>query len=331
MNDPYQKIIESLKSRKKILLSTHVRPDGDALGSTGAMHLALKKIGVNSDILLLSHLPTKYEFLYKDYGISFIDVENSGLAKLDLNEYDAMLLIDTGTWSQLPGLREKLAGWDKPKWVIDHHMTQENWADEKIVLTQAAAAGEIVAEIIEQMDIEFDTPIAVNLFVAIITDTGWFQFSNTRPFTLRLCARLMEAGVDTDKIYQHIYQNERPQRVALQTRAMQSITLLANGKLAVMKLSKQDFTDTGANVPDTENMINIPLQIADVQASILAVEPKDFGPIRISLRSKGAIDVAKLAEQFGGGGHKRASGLKLEGTLDQATQKVADAVIAALG
>ena len=290
-----------------------------------------QKIGVDSTILLLSHLPTKYAFLYKDYGIPFIDVEKGGLEELSLDPYDAFLTLDTGTWSQLPGLKEKLEKWNKPKWVIDHHMTQENWADEKIVLTQAAAAGEIVAELIEQMDIEFDEPIAVQLYVAIITDTGWFQFSNTRPFTLRLCAQLMEAGVDTDRIYQLIYQNERAQRVALQTRAMQSMHLLADGKLAVLKLSKNDFKESGANVPDTENLINIPLQIATVQASILAVEPLDFGPIRISLRSKGAIDVAKLAEQFGGGGHKRASGLKLEGSLDEATKKVADAVIAALG
>ncbi|HZK80604.1 MAG TPA: DHHA1 domain-containing protein, partial [Humisphaera sp.] len=159
------------------------------------------------------------------------------------------------------------------------------------------------------------------------SDTGWFQFSNTRPYTFRLAARLIEAGVNTDQMYQLLYQNERAERVALQTRAQQSLELLLDNRLAVMRVRKQDFAETKANVPDTENLINIPLQIRSVEVSILLTEPADFGPVRVSLRSKGQVDVARFAEQFGGGGHARASGLKVEGTFEQAHDRVVAAMI----
>src|SRR5205807_2415829 len=176
VTDNYLRIIDTLKTCKRVLVTTHVRPDGDALGSCAAIVLGMKKKGIESEVLLLSHLPTKYSFVFKDHAIPYFDVEKSWPESFDLNQYDALLVVDT----------------------------------------------------------------------------GWFQFSNTRPFTMRLAATLMEAGVDTDRLYQQLYQNERAQRVLLQTRAMQSMELLAGGKLAVMTIRKQDFADTGAHVPDTE-------------------------------------------------------------------------------
>jgi len=327
MPDAYQQVIDRLRSCKKVLLTTHVRPDGDALGSTAAMSLALRKINIASEILLLSHLPRKYSFLFNDHGLAHIDAEPGIPSQLNLDHYDALLVVDTGTWSQLPGLEERIARWARPKIVIDHHLTQEQWADVKLVDSTAAAAGEIVAEVIERWNIPYDRAMATCLYVAIVSDTGWFQFSNTRPQTLRLGAKLMELGVDTDRIYQMLYQNERAERVALQTRAQDSLELLADGRLAVMTIRKEDFHQTRANVPDTENLINIPLQIATVEVAILVTEPLDNGPVRISLRSKGQIDVARFAEQFGGGGHARASGLKLATTLADAREQVVAAMV----
>ena len=327
MNDPYQPILETLARAKRVLITTHVRPDGDALGSTAAMVLGLRKKNIESEVLLLSHLPTKYAFVYKDHGIVHHDAEEGWPASLSLDRFDCLLVVDTGTWSQLPGLREKVADWDVPRLVVDHHLTQEDWATHKLVITQAAAAGEIVAELLELWNIPLDTSIATALYLAIATDTGWFQFSNTRPYTMRLAATLMEAGVDTDKMYQLLYQNERAERVALQARTMQSLELLLDNRLAVMMVRKSDFEETKANVPDTENLINLPLQIASVQVSILLTEPKEPGPIRVSLRSKGQVDVARFAEQFGGGGHARASGLKIDADLIAARERVIGAML----
>src|SRR5687768_1243302 len=314
MNDAHQQIIEALARCKNVLVTTHVRPDGDALGSTAAMVMTLKKKNIEAQVLLLSHLPRKYSFVYLDHDVPFIDVERGWPESFSLDAYDALLVIDTGTWSQLPGFEQRLANWRKPKLVIDHHLTQQDWADVKLVDTKAAAAGEIIAELLGMWDVALDKPIATSLFLAITSDTGWFQFSNTRPQTLHLAAELMKAGVDTDRMYQLLYQNERAERIALQARALQSLELLADGRLAVITIRKADFEQTKAAVPDTENLINLPLQIATVEVSVLITEPLDDGPVRVSLRSKGKVDVAKFAEQFGGGGHARAAGLKIDST-----------------
>ncbi len=328
MRDEYQEIVAALEASRRVIVTTHVRPDGDALGSLSALVLAMRKKNIACDALLLSHWPSKYAFLRDQLGIEYFDAEKGFPADLDLSRYDTLLVVDTGTWSQLPGLEERSSELPKRKLVIDHHLTQQDWADHKLVVTEAAAAGEVVFELLEEWRVPLDPQIATALFVAITTDTGWFQFSNTRPYTFRLAAMLLERGVDMDAMYKRIYLSERPERVRLQTRAMQSLELLGAGRLAVMTITKQDFIDTGAGVPDTENLINIPLQIEEVQASVLITEPVDFGPVRVSLRSKGAIDVSKLAEQFGGGGHARAAGLKLDGySVQQAHETVVNAVL----
>lgn len=331
MTDPYRPFIDRLSACKRVLVTTHVRPDGDAIGTTAALVLALKKAGIEAEVLLLSHLPTKYSFIYKELGIVHTDVENAWPEHFPSDRFDALLVADTGTWSQLPGLKERIANWRVPKLVLDHHLTQEDWADFKLVITEAAAAGEIAAELIEQWEIPIDAGMAMALYVAIVSDTGWFQFSNTRPYTHRLAAMLIEKGVDTDRIYQMLYQNERAERVALQTRAMQTMQLLSDGRLAIMKIGKDDFKATNARVPDTENLINVPLQIRTVEVVALITDPPEGGPIRVSLRSKGQLDCSKFAEHFGGGGHARAAGLKLPGSFQEAQDKVIQALLAAMG
>jgi phosphoesterase RecJ-like protein len=321
-----QRLIDSLSRCRRVLITTHVRPDGDALGTAAAMALGLRNKKIDSEVLLLSRLPPKYAFVLEDNSIAYHDAEAGWPEGLTLNGYDALLVVDTGTWSQLPGLREQLNGWTKPRLVLDHHLTQESWADVKLVETQAAAAGEIAAQVLRQWQVPLDKPLATALFLAIASDTGWFQFSNTRPATLRLAADLMEVGVSTDMLYQHLYQNERAERVSLQTRVQDSLEILAGGRLAVMCVRKEDFEKTDARLSDTENLINIPLQIRTVEVSALMVEPPDGSLVRVSLRSKGQVDVARFAEQFGGGGHARASGLKIPGTIDEVRAKIIDSM-----
>jgi phosphoesterase RecJ-like protein len=330
MGDAYRNLIDILQACRRVLVTTHVRPDGDALGTAAAMVLALRQRGIEAEVLLLSRLPRKYAFVFQENEIVHHDAEKGWPSGLGLEKFDAVLVVDTGTWSQLPGLRERLAEFTKPRLVLDHHLTQEDWADAKLVVTEAAAAGEIAAEVIDQWELTIDAPIATALFLAIASDTGWFAFSSTRPYTLRLAARLIEAGVDTDRMYQLLYQNEKTSRLALQVRAQQSLELLCDDRLAVMRVMREDFTRCGADVGDTENLINLPLQVRTVEVSLLFVEPKEPGPIRVSLRSKGQVDVARFAEQFAGGGHARAAGLKLDGTMQDVHDRVVSAMSARL-
>jgi len=326
MSDAYMEMIAALSACRRVLVTTHVRPDGDAIGTAAAMVMGLRHKGIAAEVLLLSHIPRKYAFLFAENAVVHQDAEQGWPAGLDLSRFDALLVVDTGTWSQLPGLKEKLVGWPGPKFVIDHHLTQEGWADRNLVVTAAAAAGEIVGELLDRWGIALDKGLATALYLAIATDTGWFQFSNTRPYTLRLAAKLMECGVDTDRMYQSIYQNERPERLKLATAAQQSLELLEGGRLAVMRVAKEDFQRTGATVGETEQLINFPLQAASVEVSVLLVEPPDGGAIRVSLRSKGGVDVSRFAEGFGGGGHARAAGLKISGRLAEAENTIVEAM-----
>ncbi|MGD1277159.1 MAG: DHH family phosphoesterase [Tepidisphaeraceae bacterium] len=327
MTDLYQPFLDRLCAARRVLITTHVRPDGDALGTTAAMAMALRRKSIEAEVLLFSRLPGKYAFIFQENHIAHHDVESAWPAHLSLEKFDTLLVVDTGTWSQLPGLRPRLDGWTGQRLVLDHHLTQENWADCKLIDTQAAAAGEIAADLLEHWQVPFDPPVATALFLAIASDTGWFQFSNTRPRTLRLAADLMEAGVDTDRIYRLLYQNERIQRLALQTRAQQSLQLLHDNRLAVMRLRRNDFEQAGASVLETENLINIPLQVQSVEVSILMVESPDGQPVRVSLRSKESVDVAKFAEQFGGGGHARAAGLRLPGDFQLVCDRIVNAML----
>jgi bifunctional oligoribonuclease and PAP phosphatase NrnA len=328
--DPYRSLVSVLSIETHVLVATHVKPDGDAIGTAVAMILGLRKKGIESRFLLFDPPPAKYSFLLMENKIDWFSIAKVWPPDARLENFDAFLCVDTGTWSQLPGLQEKFAGWKVPKLVLDHHLTQEDWADAKLVVTEAAAAGEIAAELFKRWKVEIDLPMATALYLAIATDTGWFQFANTRPATLHLAAELLELGVDADRLYQVANQNERPQRLALMARALGSLEYLAGGRLAVMSLSKEDFALAGADGSDTENLINIPMQVGAVQASMLICEEPAGNKLRVSLRSKGGIDVAAFAQNYKGGGHARASGLKMETDIASGRKVLSEALTAEL-
>jgi phosphoesterase RecJ-like protein len=327
-----QGMIAALQKCKRVLLTTHVRPDGDAMGTLAALILGLKSKGIEAEALLLSRIPPKYAYVFEENGIGHHLSDPDWPAGLVLDRFDAVLVADTGTWSQLPGLRERLTQFGKPLLVLDHHQTQEDWAQVKLVDTAAPAAAEVVAGLLRAWGVTITHPMAEAIYLGLVADTGWFQYSSTRPATMRLAADLMEIGVDTDQLQQRMYQSEPAHRILLQTRIQDSLRLLAEGRLAVMHCRKADFERCGAHLSDTESVINVPMQIASVQVSVLLVEQppvagKPPGPIRVSLRSKGGVDVSKVAERFGGGGHARASGLKISASLEEAERQVAEAII----
>lgn len=340
-------LLAALDRSQRVLLTTHVRPDGDALGSVTSLALALRSRGKVADILLLSKLPTKYRFVLEEPGLPHTNLAVDPAP--DYASYDTLIVADTGTFSQLPGLETVIPTFQHPAaaggggggggrkapgtvLIIDHHKTQEPWGNVRIVDTSAASATELIGRILSAWKIPLSAPIAEALYIGIVSDTGWFAFSNTTPSTLRLAADLMHAGVNPDRMYQRLFQSEREPRLRLQARVQNSFQLLANGRLAVLTVRASDFIETHAAITDTENLINFPLQLASVEMCLLLTEtpPPDNQQIKISCRSKGSVDVAKFAEQFGGGGHARASGLKLPAPLDTASQTLITAALATL-
>ena len=244
----------------------------------------------------------------------------AGRRSLIWTDFDALLVVDTGTWSQLPGLREQVERLDGPKLVVDHHLTQEDWADVKLVVTEAAAAGEIAAELLDLWQIELDR---ADRGRAVPGDR---QRHRLVP-VLQHAALHAAAGGAADgarRRHRPDVPASLPERAGRARGAADpgaAVAAAAAGWPAGGDAGEQRriSSETGANVADTENLINIPLQIRTVEVSLLFVEPQDAGPVRVSLRSKGQVDVARFAEQFGGGGTPGPRGLKFKAHWERST------------
>lgn len=289
----FQKAVELIKKAKQVLLTTHTRPDGDACGCIAAISETLTALGKNVKILLLSDLPQWYEFLFEQKPEIF-----SKKTEIDA---DLIVIVDTDTYNQLPEFDKELKQSDKPVLVIDHHATSDNLGDVRLIDNSAAATALIVFDLLKYADRPITKKIAEALFVAVSTDTGWFQFDNTDSRTLRVCAELIDAGANPSRMYRDLYQNFSPQRLKLMTSMLNMLELHLSGRFATQHLTQADFKRTGAKYSDTENLIDECRRISGVEAAALFVEQTD-GRIKVSLRSKGTIDVCKIAAKFGGGG-----------------------------
>lgn len=330
----FQKAVDLINQSSSILLTTHTKPDGDACGCLAAMADVLTALGKKPQLLLLSSLPQWYEFLFPVLSV----VEGAGkIAVLDKNinakelmagklgVFDLIMVIDTDSYSQLEGLEQYLKKTDTPILIIDHHKTGDGLGRVNLVDNTAAAAGLIIFDLIKFAGWPTTEKLAQALFVAIASDTGWFQFPNTDSRVFASCAELIKAGVNVTEIYHKLFHNFSPQRLKLVAAMLNTLELHLDGRFATQYLLQRDFRQTGATYEDTENLINECKRVSSVEVAVLFVQLKD-GRIKCSLRSSGAVDVCKIAEKFGGGGHKQAAGAHLPGPLENAKQLILDAV-----
>ncbi len=313
----FQKALELIDGSKNVLVTTHTRADGDACGSVAALCEALTEIGKKAQPLMLSQIPQWYEFIFdKKPSVLGDDISVEQLCQPDL-----IIIVDTNSYSQLPGFDEYLKQNDKPVLIIDHHVTSDNLGDVELIDTAAAGAGLIVFDLFKYAGWTISKQSAQALFVTVATDTGWFQFDNTDARAMRDCAELIKAGLNPANIYKQLYQNFSPERFKLMTAMLNTIELHFDGRYVTQYLRKADFVATGAKFSDTENLINECRRIASVEAAAFFVELDD-GKVKCSLRSQGAIDVCKIAQQFDGGGHTMASGARLPGPLETAQKLI---------
>jgi len=322
----FQKAVELIDKSSSVLLATHIRPDGDACGSVVAMYDALIALGKMVMPILPSELPEWYEFLFtKKPAILGEDVTVEQLKQGQFAHPDLIILVDVNSNNQLSKFSEYLKQNDKPVLVIDHHITNDGLGDVELIDTSAAATGLIIFDLLKHADLEITERIAQALFVAIATDTGWFRFNNTDSRVHRSCAELIDTGLNPMRIYHNLYQNFSPQRFKLMSAMLNTLELHFDGRFATQHLLQQDFEHTGAAYNDTENLIDECQRISTVEAAVLFVELPD-GRVKCSLRSRGDIDVRKIAANFGGGGHTAAAGVHLSGPLENAKQLVFDAL-----
>jgi phosphoesterase RecJ-like protein len=321
-NDDFQKAVELINKSGNILITAHTKPDGDACGCVTAICELLGALGKNVTPLLLSPPPQWYEFLFAEKAaVLGEDVQIEELTAGRFGQFDLIIIVDTNSRSQLTSFNDYLKQNDKPVLVLDHHQTSDALGDVELVDSKAAATGLIVFDLLKYADWPVTEKIAESLFVAMATDTGWFQFSNTDSRIYRACAELIDAGVKPTQIYDHLYLNFSYSRFKLMAGMLDKIELHLDGRYAAMQISKQDLERTGAAYGDTENLINECHRIGTVEASALFIELED-DRIRCSLRSKGPLDVSKIAAKFGGGGHTMAAGTFLPAPLKNAKQLI---------
>ena len=321
-NTDFQKAVELISESDSILITTHTSPDGDACGCIVTLSEIFVALGKKVDSIFLSPVPEWYEFMFVERTpVLGEDIQPEELAAGRLGEFDLIVIVDTNSYGQLPKFDKYLKQADKPVLVVDHHATADGLGDVELVDSSAAATGLIVYDLLKYAGWTITEKIAEALFVAIATDTGWFQFSNTDSRVFRTCAELINAGAKPTQIYHKLFQNFSQARFRLMAAMLNTLELHLDGRYATMHISQRDFEQIGATRDDTENLINECNRISTVKASALFVELKD-GRIRCSLRSRGPLDVSKIATKFGGGGHKTAAGTYLPDPLENAKQLV---------
>jgi len=322
INSNFQKAIELINKSSNVLITTHTRPDGDACGCIVAISDVLTALGKKTKALMLSPMPEWYEFLFAEkVPVLGEDIKLEELMQGRFGEFDLIIIVDTNSISQLPEFEKFIKQFDKPVLIIDHHLTADGLGDVELVDSDAAATALIIYDLLKYAKWSVTEKIAEALFVAIATDTGWFQFRNTDSSVFKACAEFINAGVKPIEIHYRLFQNFSPQRFKLMLAMLNTLELHLEGRFATQHITQRDFQQTGATHKDTENLINECQRISSVEAAALFVELKD-GRIRCSLRSKDTVDVSKIAAKFGGGGHKMAAGTFLSGPLEEAKKTI---------
>lgn len=302
-----QAILDVLRRGERFLVCSHSRPDGDAVGSILAMGMLLQQMGKRADLVTADRVPHIYRELP---GASTIRT-----ALRVHGPYDAVVLLECD------GLeRARLRGMEPFFHInIDHHPTGKNFAHINWIDREAVSVGELVYRLIKEASVAVTQEMATCLYTTVLTDTGGFCYGSTRASTFTLAAELARAGADPIRIAQEVYFSTPMSKLLLLGAALS--TLHREGRIAWLWVTHADMVRTCAVEEDCEGIVNSAISIADIEAAVFLRELPEGG-IRLSLRSKGRVDVARIAASMGGGGHENAAGLTLEGPLQSATEDI---------
>lgn len=312
-----KEIANKIKEAKKVLLFPHIVMDGDTLGSSVALCIALRKLGKTAYVLIEDEIPSYLRFLdnnYCTYDQHIID------------DPDLSIAIDCSDIGRFPLRKEKfLSG--KSSICIDHHKTNHLFADLNYVNEEASSTSEIIYELIKLLNLKIDTEIAEGIYTAIITDTGNFQYTNTTKTTHLITAELFDIGIDLEKISVEIYQNIRFEQIKIACEIFGKMEMLYNGKANIAYVTQEMLNKTGALMEETEGVISTLRNIRGVEISAFLKE-KQENEIKVGLRSKTYADVSLIAQKFGGGGHQKAAGCTLSTSLEEAKKLITAEIIA---
>jgi phosphoesterase RecJ-like protein len=314
-----RRILETIRTKERFVLTTHLHPDGDGIGSELALFHHLKARGREVRILNPSPLPDVYRFLDPD-GAWIKEYADEDAQTVQ--EADALFLLDLANRDRLGALGRAVPGQGPLRICIDHHPAQDSSCDLAWIDDRAAATGELVFDLLKKGDCEISRPIAEALYVALLTDTGSFRYANVTARTHRVVAELLGTGIDHVAIYRNVYESNSWNQSLLFAKTIGDMQRACDDRVAWMKISRERFEETGAQEKDTEGLAEFPRSIGEVQIAVLFIE-QARDRIRVRFRSRNDIAVDGLARELGGGGHRNAAATLLrETTLDQAVDKV---------
>jgi len=303
----FEPIHEIINNSSKITITTHVNPDGDAIGSTLAFYHYLISQKKECKIIIHSTIPYNFSFLE---GSEYISQYNDSFDDFILSS-DTIFVIDLNDIERTKSPADIIKKSKAKKVIIDHHINPKDFADVYLVDDNATSAGELVYYLIKSNDsFKFTSTISECLYAAIMTDTGTFRFPRTDGSIHRIIADLIDNGANPVYLYEKIYNTRPPRVVKLFGEAFAGLEILFDGKVCVMTLTREHFKRAGAKNEDVEDIVEQSLTIKNVEIGILFSEMLDSDEIRISFRSKGDINIREVAVKFNGGGHQHAAGAR---------------------
>jgi phosphoesterase RecJ-like protein len=311
-NDEIAAVVAALRDNDRFLVASHENPDGDALGSLLAMHLALRQLGKDSAIFLPGEAP-----LPAEYG--FLELDGVHRQPPPDHAERVLVAVDCAKEERL-GADSSLLAESSLTVDIDHHHDNTRFGDVNLIVADASSTGEVLADVFRELGVEVTPEIAEPLYTAVVTDTGRFQYANTSPKALRLAADLIEAGADWHKVFQDVYESVQFAKLKLLARALERAEVYSGGRLVISHLLKRDFSEVGAAEPYSEGIIDYLRAVeGTVVAALIREPPGGNGPTRrVSLRSSvDEVDVSAIARKSDGGGHRQAAGFSSELSIDE--------------
>lgn len=325
LSESISRAAEAIREAQSLVLACHVNPDGDALGSMLGLALALAPLGKTLTLLSQDGVPDILRFLPQSSTVQ---------QTTDVPSFDLAVVLDSGELSRVGDRVQVLIGRARRVIDIDHHVLAGAFGDVRVLDSQAASTSEIVFALVRAMGLPVTPDVATCLFTGVITDTGSFRFQNVTPNTFRVAADLLEAGAPPAHVSENVFENRTFAATRLLGQALSALSQTPDGRIVWAHISAQDFTTLGATDEDTEGVVNYVRGVRGAEAGVLFREMAAVGDappkIRISLRSREGVNVALVAQQFGGGGHRMAAGCTLSLPLAEAETTIVAALQAAL-
>ena len=316
MSEMRARILDTMRTEKAFLVTSHMNPEGDAIGSALAVAISLETIGKEVTVYNQDPTPENLRFLPMSDAVVH-EVNNP-------RHFDAAIILDCADLNRL-GKDARKIGEIKKTINIDHHKTNDRFGDLVLVDPDSSSTAEIIYGLIKDIPVQITQEIATNIYTGILTDTGSFCYSNTSAEVLEIAGELVRRGVNPSFVAEEVYERQSVSKLRLLGSALNTLEILDKGRIGSMKVSLPMLMAAGATPDLTENMVNYPKSIRGVEVAVLFRElSKDH--YKVSLRSNERVDVADVAKEFGGGGHAKASGCIIRGNLPEVEAQVFNAI-----